>query len=116
MSDEIRLQGLGVAPGVLDTIITLAAQSVEGVSCVGAPGIVGLVQKNVAKGAKGVEVTIADDSAMSVTLHIEVENGQPLRAVASSVQDAVADAIASQVGADVAAVDVFIDGIVFGEN
>ncbi|MDA3937586.1 MAG: Asp23/Gls24 family envelope stress response protein, partial [Actinomycetota bacterium] len=98
MSDEIKLHGLGVAPGVLETIVTLAAQCVDGVVFVGTQGIVGLVQKNVAKGAPGVEVVVADDGAISVTLHIEVEYGKPLRAVASSVQDAVADAITSQVG------------------
>ncbi len=116
MSDEIRLKGLGVAPGVLDTIVTLAAQGVDGVACVGMPGIAGLVQKNVAKGAKGVEVTVAEDSSVSVVLHIEVENGKPLRAVASAAQDAVAEAITSQVGTEVATVDVFVDGVVFADN
>ena len=31
MSDEIRKEGLGVAPGVLDTIVQIAATEVEGV-------------------------------------------------------------------------------------
>ena len=34
MSEEIRLDGLGVAPGVLDTIVTVAVEGVEGVPVV----------------------------------------------------------------------------------
>ena len=37
MSDEIRLEGLGVAPGVLDTIVTVAAEGVEGVAASARP-------------------------------------------------------------------------------
>lgn len=114
MSDEIRLEGLGVAPGVVDTIVTLAAECVEGVATVGAPGLAGLVQKGVAKGtARAVDVTVAEDGSVSVVVHVQVVYGQHLREVAHAVQESVADAIKSQVGVDVNSVDVFVDGIVF---
>lgn len=116
MSDEIRLEGLGVAPGVLDTIVTLAVESVDGVAAVGAPGIAGLVQKGARKGAaRAVDVTVSEESAVSATVHIQVVYGRNLREVANQVQIAVADAVKSQVGVEVEAVDVFVDGIVFGE-
>ena len=113
MSDEIKLDGIGLAPGVLDTIVTLAAQSVEGVAAVGAPGIAGLVQKGVAKGAARAVDVCAEDGSVSVTVHIQVLYGQQLKPVAVGVQKAVAEAITSQVGIDVSAVDVFVDGLVF---
>ncbi len=112
MSDEIRLEGLGVAPGVLETIVTLAAGSVEGVAHVGTPGLAGVVKKKGA--AKSVEFDMGEDG-MSVAVHVHAEYGRPLRAVARAVQEAVADALESQVGNDVASVDVFVDGIVFAE-
>ena len=67
MSDELRLEGLGVAPGVLDTIVTVAAEGVEGVAAVGASGLAGLVQKGARKGAaRAVDVCVGEDGALSV--------------------------------------------------
>lgn len=115
MSDEIRLDGLGVAPGVLDTIVTLAAQSVEGVASVGASGLAGLVQKGRKKASRPVDVTFAEDNSVSASIHVQVTYGSKLRQVAREVQEAVADALGSQVGVNVAAVDVYVDGLVFPE-
>lgn len=115
MSDEIRLEGLGVAPGVLDTIVTMATEGIEGVAGVGAPGLAGLVQKGARKGARAVDVCVADDGAISATIHIQVLYGHKLKDVANAVQHSVADAVASQVGVSMASVDVYVDGIVFAE-
>jgi uncharacterized alkaline shock family protein YloU len=116
MSDEIRLDGLGVAPGVLDTIVTVAAESIEGVAAVGAPGLAGLVQKGSRKGtARAVDVVAAESGALSVSIHIQATYGSKLREVAGCVQDAVADALSSQVGVEVETVDVYVDGLVFPE-
>jgi len=116
MSDEIRLEGLGVAPGVLDTIVTVAAESVEGVAAVGAQGLAGLVQKGARKGAaRAVDVVTAEDGALTVSLHVQVVYGSKLRKVAEEVQSVVGDALASQVGVKVAAVDVYVDSLVFPE-
>lgn len=116
MSDEIKLEGLGVAPGVLDTIVTVATEDVDGVAAVGAPGLAGLVQKSTRKGpARAVDVCVDDEGGLTVTIHVQVVYGHKLKEVANAIQMAVADAVASQVGVDVAAVDVFVDGIVFAE-
>lgn len=116
MSDEIRLEGLGVAPGVLDTIVTVAAESVEGVAAVGAPGLAGLVQKGARKGAaRAVDVVTDGGGVLTVSLHVQIVYGSKLRKVAEEIQCAVADALASQVGVKVAAVDVYVDSLVFPE-
>ncbi|MDZ4655499.1 MAG: Asp23/Gls24 family envelope stress response protein [Coriobacteriia bacterium] len=114
MSDEIRLEGLGVAPGVLETIAALATQSVDGVvSILGTQGLAGLVPKS---GARGVVVSVVEDGSLHVVLHLTVRYGTPLREVAIAVQRAVGDALLTQTGQKVAAVDVFIDGIQFEEQ
>ncbi len=115
MSDEIRLEGLGVAPGVLDTIVTVAVECVEGVASVGAPGIAGLVQKGRKGASRAVDVTVGEDGALSASVHIQVLYGVRLREVAATVQASVREALSSQVGVEVAGVDVFIDGLVFPE-
>lgn len=112
MTEEIRLEGLGVAPGVLETIATVAAQSVEGVaSVIGTQGIVGLVQKGTGKG--GAIVSVSENGDLAAQLHVAVSYGRPLRDVATDVQQAVADALLTQTSQSVSAVDVFIDDIVF---
>jgi uncharacterized alkaline shock family protein YloU len=116
MSDDLRLEGLGVASGVLDTIVTVAVEGVEGVAAVGAPGLAGLVQKGSIKGAsRAVDVSVSEEGEISVAVHLQVLYGHKLKEVANSVQVAVADAVSSQVGVTVSAVDVFVDGIVFAE-
>jgi uncharacterized alkaline shock family protein YloU len=116
MSDELRLEGLGVAAGVLDTIVTVAAEGVEGVAAVGASGLAGLVQKGSRKGpSRAVDVCVGEEGAISATIHLQVTYGHKIKDVASAVQAAVADAVSSQVGVNVSAVDVYVDGIVFAE-
>lgn len=116
MSEEIKLEGLGVAPGVLDTIVTVAAEGVEGVSAIGAPGIAGLVQKGARKGTlRAVDVCVDDDKTLSVAVHVQVAYGSRIQEVAADVQKAVSEALVSHVGLTVASVDVFVDGIVFPE-
>jgi uncharacterized alkaline shock family protein YloU len=116
MTDEIRLEGLGVAPAVLDTIVNVAAGGVEGVAAVGAPGFAGLVQKGSRKGSsRAIDVIAGEDGALTAAVHIQVQYGSKLRHVAEEVQKAVADALSTQVGVEVATVDVFVDGLVFGE-
>lgn len=114
MPESIQLEGLDVAPGVLETITALAAQSVDGVIAIpGAVGLAGLVQKG---GGRGVSVTPAEDGALRVVLHLIMRYGSPLREIATSVQHAVADAFLSQTGQLVSAVDVFVDGVQFVEQ
>ncbi len=116
MSDEIRLEGLGVAPGVLDTIVTVATEGVEGVAAVGAPGIAGLVQRGVRKGSsRAVDVCVGEGGELVVSVHVQVQFGHRIREVAERVQGAIAEALSSQTGMPVASVDVYVDGIVFPE-
>lgn len=111
MSSELRLDGLDVAPGVLETIVTLAAEGVEGIACVDCQGLAGLMQK--AGRSKTVDIAPSEDGRFSITVHATVSYGRPLREVAAEVQAAVADALLSQTGQAPEAVDVFIDSIIF---
>lgn len=111
MTDQLRIDGVEVAPGVLETIVALAADKVDGVAALeGGPAIKGLVHKG---GARGVTVTVADDGVLGAAVHILVAYGNPLRDVGARLQHAVADALSSQTGQPVGDVEVYIDGIVF---
>ncbi len=113
MSEEIRLEGLGIAPGVLDTIVQQAAQAVDGVAAIeGGRGVAGLVGKT---GGRGVEVDVSDAGVLSVAIHTTLAYGKPLQGVAREVQAAVAEALESMVGRAVGSVDVYVDGVSFEE-
>ena len=115
MTDEITLDGIGIAPGVLETIATVAAQGVEGVaevSCAGG-GLAGLVQKG---SAKGICVEFTEDGGLKTSVRIHAFYGRPLREIATDVQKAVVDALLTHTGQTAASVDVYVDGVVFPEQ
>ncbi len=110
-STGLKFEGLDVAQGVLETIVTLAAEAVDGVACVDGTGLAGLMQK--AGVSKPVEISVGDDGRFAVTVHLTVDHGRPLRTVAADVQGAVADALVAQTGITASSVDVWIDSIAF---
>ena len=115
MSEEIKLDDIGVAPGVLETIATVAVNSVEGVADItfSQGGLAGLVQKGQ---SRGVCVEIDNDGALVVAVHVCAKYGRPLREIAAEVQGAITDALLTHTGQAVACVDVYIDSVVFPEQ
>ena len=113
---ELNLDGMALAPGVVETIVSIAVGEVEGVASVGSAGSANRGIRTVL-GAKpsmqGIEVTGDSANDLQVSVRIDVYYGCVLPEVAAAVRAAVADAVASQVGATVSSVDVYIDGIQF---
>ncbi len=111
MTDEVRLGGLGVAPGVLETIAIQAASKVEGVVSVdGGQGLAGMVSKAT---GKGVEVDLSDEGALDVSLHVSLAYGKPLHDVARQVQKVVAKALEGMTDQHVESVDVYVYDVAF---
>lgn len=114
---ELNLDGMAIASGVVETIVSIAVREVEGVAAVGASAAKGNLRSMLAgkTPARGIELSVNDESKLEVAVHIDAYFGQVLPEVADRVRNAVADAVASQVGAEVASVDVYIDGLQFAE-
>ena len=98
----IELDGVSIAPGVVETIISLAAAEVPGVSGKAIP-------------TTGIKLAKGEDGKLSVEITIQAYYGYRLTEVAENVRLAIADAIKGQTGADVASVDVYVDGLSFEE-
>ena len=64
--------------------------------------------------AKGVRVLIHEDDAVSIELHIIVDNGVNLTAVSDSIMSEVRYAVGRMTGAEVRAVDVYVDSMEIG--
>lgn len=113
---ELNIDGAAVAPGVVETIVSLAAQSVDGVASVGDPTTSGIMSIIGGKpSTQGIEVDTDEDGALLVSIRLFVKNGFVLPDLAANVRRAIDDAVTSQVGMKTAAVDIYIDGIQFGD-
>jgi uncharacterized alkaline shock family protein YloU len=111
MPTELSLEGLDIAPGVVETMVELAAASVDGVASVASSAL-----GKISKAAKSTEVTLDDDGRFVVSLHVTAVYGRPLRQLGAAVQDAVSDALECQTGLAASRVDVFINAIQFPEQ
>lgn len=115
----IRLEGVQIAPGVAETVISLAAAEVEGVAGVGTAGTLSAIMSafNAGKAVptNGIKLTMGDDGTVAVEISIQAYYGYRLVEVAAGVRKAVADALAGQVGVEVSSVDVYVDGLAFEE-
>ena len=100
MTEEIKIAGFGIAPEVLATLVTRAAEGVEGVASVGSRDL-------------AANLVSMFSSKSAPTVHVAVFFGYPFKELAESVREAVARAIDAQVGVGVARVDICIDGLVF---
>lgn len=114
---ELNLDGMAIAPGVVETIVSIAVREVEGIAAVGSAAARGNLRSMLGgkPSTQGIELEVDDDGKLKVAVHVDVYYGQVLPEVADRVRTAVADAVASQVGTDVASVDVYVDGIQFSE-
>ena len=114
MSD-LNIEGMTIAPGVVETIISLAARDVEGVASIGPATTSGLMDLigGGRPSTQGIEVTTDENDELHVSIRMYVKSGNVLPDLAANVRRAVVDAVATQVGVKVAAVDIYIDGIQF---
>jgi uncharacterized alkaline shock family protein YloU len=110
---DVNVDGMALAPGVLETIVSIAVAEVEGVASLGstASGIRSVLSGK--QQAQGVEVTRNEQDQLCVAVHIDAYYGTVLPELAMKVREAVVDAAAIQVGAAISSVDVYIDGIQF---
>lgn len=113
---ELFISGIGISRSVISTLVSAAAEKVEGVARVGGNDIASslvsvFTQRTVAPEA-AVESLVEDDK-LRVTVHLAVFYGYPFTQLAASVREAVAAAVREQIGVEVAGVDVCIDSLVF---
>lgn len=116
MSEELFVDGLGLAPGVMETIVAIAAKEVEGVASVGSSSFTGLNLRSRIAGksdAPAIGVSKNEEDGIDIAVHIDVQHGKPIPQVAANVREAVAEAVATQVGFAISSVDIYVDGIRF---
>lgn len=106
-TDSLVLDGVTIAVNVVDTIVRLAAQGIEGVEVAPAPSIRKMTN------VRPVEVGTDSEGRLVIGVHVRMAYGTKLHESAAAVQRAVIDAVETQVGMAPHAVDIFIDSLVF---
>ncbi len=116
MSDSVTVSGVTISTNVIATLVTTAAERVEGVAYVNghnvATNLLSLItsKPTVEKDTVRAEVV---DGKLEVTLPIAVFFGYPFTQLAQQVREDVAEILQSQAGVEVGAVNVAIDELVF---
>lgn len=116
MTNQLDSHAMTLAPGVIETIISITANETDGVASVGSYAASGLRALLAAKpSTSGVSAEFEDDKLM-ITLHIEAYYGYVLPEVAEKLRQAIYDALLVQVGIEVGRVDIYVDGIQFNQE
>lgn len=111
------IDGITIAPGVVETIISLAAAEVPGVAGVGTAGAISTIRSAFNAGnaipTNGIRIEPLGDKQVVVTISIQAYYGYRLVEIAENVRKAIVDALAAQIGVTVTSVDVHVDALSF---
>ena len=111
------IDGITIAPGVVETIISLAAAEVPGVAGVGTAGAISTIRSAFNAGnaspTHGIRIEPHGDKQVAVTISIQAYYGYRLVEIAENVRKAIVDALAAQIGVTVTSVDVHVDALSF---
>jgi uncharacterized alkaline shock family protein YloU len=117
MDEKLMSEGLTIASGVVETIVSLAVAQTDGVAQVGAPGLsrsfISALNKH--HPAQGIIIMADEDEQITVAVHVHIFYGYRLQEVAEKIRRTVIETLSGQVGIEAAAVDVYVDGIQFPE-
>ena len=107
---------VNISESVYTEIVGTAAANCFGVKGMAArsltDGVYHLLRKESV--GKGVRVEFHDDNAISIDLHIIVDNGVNLTAVGNSIIEQVRYEVTKATGTEVRAVNVYIDSMLIG--
>ena len=85
MTEIEKSEGMILGPGVVETIVSMAAAEVEGVASVGSFTASGLRNMIAAKPATaGIAIQSDDNGCMRIDIHIEAYSGYPLPQLAAN--------------------------------
>ena len=114
------IDGITIAPGVVETIISLAAAEVPGVAGVGSADTISAIFAAFNAGnavpTNGIKIHIDEAENVAVDIEIRASYGHRLVDIADGVRSAISDALIGQIGAEVSQVNVHIESLSFEEQ
>lgn len=117
MTQSDATKNMTLAPGVIDTIISIATSEHDGVACVGSPVVSGFRSLFFqAPSTSGIETKFNAQDELEIELHITVFYGYVIPELADQLRTTIAEALLVQAGVRVSQIDIFVDGIQFKEQ
>lgn len=116
MASDISIDGFTISENVIATIVTIAAERVDGVAYVNGHNVATSLITMFTSKPTVVEDTVTCevvDGKLDVTLPVAVFFGYTFPELAQAVREAVANAVSTQVGVPVGEVNIRIDELVF---
>ncbi len=115
MTETSQSTNMSLAPGVVDTIISITANGQEGISSIGTPA--GGFFSRLAKrpSTSGITTKFNEAGKLDLTLHLVAKYGYSLTELAANLRSAIAEALLVQVGVEVGNIDIYIDSISFDQ-
>ena len=78
---ELNVDGMALAPGVVETIVSIAANEVEGVACIGPSTTSGLRSVFGSKpSTQGIDITVDEEDKLHISIRVDVYYGYVLPA------------------------------------
>lgn len=114
MEQELYLDGLAISHEVVETIVCLAVEKLDGVVCVGESKLSSGVNKILHSSSaahKALEFAVLD-KGLAISIRLTVFFGYSFTQLAEEVRSVLASTIRAQLGVELSSVDVFIDHIV----
>lgn len=102
-----------LAPGVVDTIISITASEVEGIAAIGTRATSGFRSMFQSKSYNSGIDSEFENGKLNVDVHVDVYYGVVLPELAEKLRAAIADALLVQAGIEVNRIDIYVDGIQF---
>ena len=76
---ELNVDGMALAPGVVETIVSIAANEVEGVACIGPSTTSGLRSVFGSKpSTQGIDITVDEEDKLHISIRVDVYYGYVL--------------------------------------
>lgn len=114
MSENISKNAMTIAPGVVDRVIAIAAEEVEGVARVSSSNTGGVVSQLLSRAKKeAIQTEIGENGKLNATIYLSTWYGKSIPEVAQAVRENVAAALQLQTGIEVGDVNIHVEGVEF---
>ena len=108
--DEKNKSTMTIAPGVVDRVIQIAAEEVEGVVSVSSYVSGGLISQMISRArGEAIKTYIGEEGKLNIKIHVMIYYGYSIPKLAEDIRNAVADALFLQTGIEVGRIDIRIE-------
>ena len=111
---EIKANDMNISTGVVEAIVQVAAQKVEGVEAISQgvrEGVFGALFNQ--PSVRGIEISTNEHDNLIVDVHISVAYKKRLQDIAEELRKVINNALKLQIGIEASEINIYVDDIIF---